>query len=140
MKLVFLILVIFSIKIQNSRTMNPKQLLALSIFLYFSLPTFAQTPEIDSLKNIVQNEALPDTTRIYAKGQWAYELWRSNVDSIKLLAEQSLLEAEKLNYTNGIAIAKKALGNYYSEKGEYEQSLQSHLEAIDLFRTLDNQK
>jgi|GEM_PF-2908967 len=120
-----------------------KKLPLLSLFIIFNCSlsiSKAQTPDIDSLKAVAENQSFSDTTRIYAKGEWAYALRNISLDSLKLLSEQTLLEAENLNYFNGIGMAKKGLGRYWAERGDYGKAVSIYKEALKSFQKAKNEK
>ncbi len=117
-----------------------KAIIPFILIISHAWSTWGQSKTIDSLKAIVDNVDLPDTTHILAKAEWAFDLWAYDLDSLKLLADQALEASQQINYPKGIALSKRALGNFFDEKGAKQQSIATYLEAIEILETLDEAK
>ncbi|HAP64422.1 MAG TPA: hypothetical protein DCR93_34710, partial [Cytophagales bacterium] len=93
-----------------------------ALFSFIVSLGFSQPSTLDSLKAVVANEGLPDTTRNLAKSDWAYEIRRNTSDSTRLFIEATFAEAKALNYIPGQARSLSALGGYLWRIGSLEEA------------------
>ncbi len=115
------------------------KVLTIPSVLLFSFLSFAQTPPLDSLKEVVSSRSGNDTIGILAKTEWAYELRRSSPDSLKLLSEEALHVAQEVGFVKGQSRAHYGIGVYHSIKGDQETALEQLAEA-EVLALMDGDK
>ena len=95
----------------------------LSMVMVHSGPVHAQ--KADSLRRVLSEGAVPDTTRVnvYAGLAWEHKNRNTNTDSIQYYANKGLILANAINYRKGEAICSLYLGIAYTLKAEYEEAL-----------------
>lgn len=126
----------FTIFELNKRIM-PRRFLPI-IFLLFLIPnSWAQTPEIDSLKALMDN-ATTDTARIHYTIKYASELTYSNQKESRRLIDDCVLESKKLGYKLGEASALYAKAVSLALEGRYESSLQCMIESSNIYQQIGN--
>jgi signal transduction histidine kinase/FixJ family two-component response regulator len=108
-------------------------LLAISLIMlsYFAKSgTEYNAQNRDSLKAIINNKSLPDTTRlfnaIYLIRSYDYVMPDSMLYYSKIYKEESV----KANYLYGIAFTTVAEGWYYAEMGQNNEAMKFYLDAI----------
>ena len=97
---------------------------------------FAQFPNIDSLKNIINKDNTEDTTRVNRLLQICGYGTYNEPDSGIYYAKNALRLSQKLGYTYGIATAYAWLQQGYWVLGDYSQSMQYALKAMSLYRQM----
>jgi hypothetical protein len=75
----------------------PRRFLPIVFILFLIQSAWAQTPEIDSLKALMDN-ATTDTARIHYTIKYASELTYSNQKESRRLIDDCVLESKKLGY------------------------------------------
>lgn len=61
------------------------------------------------------------------------------LDSLKILSEKALMLSKNINYSEGMAKAYIGLGIYYSDKGKYDQSLNSLKKALEISTDINDE-
>ncbi|MEL6534282.1 MAG: tetratricopeptide repeat protein [Bacteroidota bacterium] len=103
--------------------MRSRLLLVILPFLVWTSSLYAQDSKvIDSLGALLTDADLPDSTRILAQSELAYELQLIDLDSSRKLAETALDQAQILAYTKGAERALGTLGFVYQQAGDLEAS------------------
>lgn len=86
-------------------------------------PVYAQ--KTDSLRRVLSEGKIPDTTRVnvYAGLAWEFKNRNTNTDSIQHYANKGLILANAINYSKGEAVCSLYLGIANTLKAEYEEAL-----------------
>ena len=112
--------------------MKTQKILTLLLFACIALNGFSQGPA-------KSKESAADTSAVNALNQQCRSYIGSNNDSAILIAQQAKEMADKINYTNGIALAHKNIGLAYYYKGEYKDAIQNFQESIKAYEQLNDQ-
>jgi len=94
---------------------------------------------IDSLL-IVLNESPADTSKVTLFRKIAAHYNVVHLDSAKGFAEEGIVLAKKLNYTDGQWENLNVLGNYYERKTDYENALINYDAAMELIEAANSIK
>jgi tetratricopeptide (TPR) repeat protein len=108
-----------------------KKILARLLLCLACLPAFGQQPEIDSLRQQV-NQATDDTRRVAALYNLAQGYILENHDSSFAISLRGLDLARKIRYRHGEMMGHSAIGNIFSLKGNYPEALRSQLQALKI--------
>ena len=118
-----------------------------SVFLGFifafciSGSTLAQTKKIDSLRTRLKNTALADTDRVNCSTKLSNLLLKNRaLDEAKMHAENAKKLATEIKFIRGMLNATNALAGYYSETGNYPESIALYKEYISECERLKNEK
>lgn len=108
-----------------------RQKICLSTFFLLSVILFSQSTEtvIDSLEQLLEKTALPDKNRVDALNELGYGYWIVNSSESVTSGNEALELAEKLEYPEGIAKAKRVLGVAYWTLGKLKLALENLTEA-----------
>jgi signal transduction histidine kinase/tetratricopeptide (TPR) repeat protein len=98
-----------------------KHLAQLTIFLCAFQTGLAQTPEIDSLQNVIN--ATEGKEKVDAINALAFKLILTDYEKARVLAIEGKLLAEEIDYTKGISEALISEGVCYVMTGNHEQAL-----------------
>ena len=115
-----------------------RQKICLSTFFLFSVILFGQTTEtvIDSLEQLLEKTALPDINRVDALNELGYRYWIVNSSESVTFGNEALEIAEKLEYPEGIAKAKRVLGVAYWTLGKLKLALENLTEAEAVYESI----
>src|SRR5215471_20079727 len=97
---------------------------------------FSQREKIDSLKKILA--AAKDTQRINCLNTLSRTYYHVHADTALLFATAALSEAQKLQYTQGLADAFYNSGRAEIDRGHNSISIQNFTNAIELYKKLNN--
>ena len=115
-------------------------IITLLIFSSVLLKLNAQTPEIDSLENILHKHTQKDTIRVNLLNETAGKLFLINIDkTIKYIKEAEEL-ANKINFSKGNAESLRLSGIYYHNKSNYRKALEYYQKALKIFEELGDKK
>ncbi len=108
----------------------------LKIIVFFTLliPNL-KANNIDSLKLLLKNNNLEDTTRVNILNKIAILYQDKGNDSCILFATKAIKISNKLNFYQGTGKALGALGNYYNSIGSYQKALANFINAFKLYKT-----
>lgn len=110
-----------------------KCLTILSLFFFFT--SFSQERNISFLN-------FKSEKNIQQKAKKALILWneylRSNLDSLKILGDELLIDAYEKNNLFAIAVGKRALGSYYIRNGKSEKGIAALKEARFYFEKIED--
>lgn len=117
----------------------------LLLFLFYSLVSFAQKEELDSLKIVLKKYQLQekfeaDTAYISTLNKLASRYKTVNIDSSLLLFRQSLALSQNLNLNKQITITYYEIGVLNYMQGKYSQSLENYQASLKIATTLDNKR
>lgn len=101
---------------------------------------FANAQNLDSLKNLLSQKSLPDSSRSLLLSDLSYELRRSNPDSSLLLANQSLELSEKIRYEKGRGRALRMIGIYRFLRSDNKGALPYYKQALEIGLKVNDQK
>ncbi|MEO6902267.1 MAG: tetratricopeptide repeat protein [Bacteroidia bacterium] len=119
-----------------------KRRVIVACFTFFFSATYAQTRNIDSLKNVLQNNSAQDTARISTiiKLCRAYLLEINNRDKIQPYIPELLQLSNKLNYKKGTAYAYYYNGLVLSRKNDQNQAMIYYSKALLLMEEINDEK
>lgn len=112
----------------------------LTFIIIIPTEVHAQTSEIDSLKQVIDNHKAKDTTRVNLLNKAASKIFRSEGKTCIQYAKEARELSKKLNFKPGEAesLYLLAKGYYYTQK--YDSSVVLHKKSIDVFKTRENKK
>ncbi len=108
-----------------------------SLLLCLLSPTYAQTAQVDSLKNLL-SQKLPDTTRAIVLERLGSALMYSEPLEAMKFVREGLTTAERAKYPVGVVRNLNRLGSIYRNVGSYAKALESHLNALRVARKNDD--
>jgi class 3 adenylate cyclase/tetratricopeptide (TPR) repeat protein len=110
----------------------------LFIFLWFHLLNgFAQTPEIDSLRSVI--DKMPDDSlKVNAIIQLSGMFYRTSPADAISYGEMASNLAESINFPEGKAYAEKSIGMGYYFQGNYIDALVSWQQSLKTFESIDD--
>jgi signal transduction histidine kinase/predicted negative regulator of RcsB-dependent stress response len=79
-----------------------------------------------------------DTLYIELLLELGFQMRYFKADSLYVLADKALEYSQKTNYAKGECQALIRLGDYYSDKGEYNRAIDYYKKALQLAREIDN--
>jgi signal transduction histidine kinase/uncharacterized protein HemY len=94
----------------------------------------------DSLKAVLQDRNLHDTTRILTMARLSYELRRSLPDSSLHLAQNALSLSDQINFLKGKGDATRMMGIYSYLKGNYTEALSFYQKALSFSKQANDPK
>jgi class 3 adenylate cyclase len=97
----------------------------------------AQNPETDSLKTLLIN-ANEDTVKVNILIELSRNLFMTDPDTAIQYGVDARELAEKLDFTQGVALAYKYIGMVYYFQGEYFETIQNWQSCREIFELLDN--
>ncbi len=110
------------------------------IFLLINYFSFSQKNNIDSLRQLLQNNQ-QDTNKVIHSYKLSWEYIRKGFyDSAMYYGNSALQLAEKLNFKKGIVGAYGNMGNAFYEQGNYPQALDNYFKALKVAEETDDQK
>jgi signal transduction histidine kinase len=98
-----------------------------------------QTPKADSLKILLSNSSLPDTLRVNILNSIGYELRNTNFDTAFMFSARARKLSEQIGYKKGIAISMRHDGIILSNKGFYQEALDTILKALPIIQSIHDQ-
>lgn len=105
----------------------------LTILLFLSsFVLIAQKQTIDSLYRIVQSSILPDTIKIDAHNELAWELRKNDFLNSKKHASEAYTLSKKINYSKGIITSLNRLGTVYLFEKDFSESEKIYLKVLKL--------
>lgn len=114
-----------------NKTISNK-IIILTIFSFIVNIAFCQTSEIDSLKKLLHEYPIEDTTRINLLNETAYKLYKNDIQQTLIYAEEALKIADVLNYSKGKAESLRIIGIYYDLKAEYTKALEYYQRSLKI--------
>lgn len=90
---------------------------------------------IDSLKKLITQRNLEDTTTIKLLNKLAFETSYLNLDSGLAIAQRSYQLSKKLNYVYGMGGALNTMGTVYFDKADYKSAIECYTEARKILET-----
>jgi serine phosphatase RsbU (regulator of sigma subunit)/uncharacterized protein HemY len=95
------------------------------------LACFSQNEKIEGLEKKLK-ESFADSSRINLMNNLSYELQGIDPSRAMQYAQDALAIAEKVNYRSGKAYSLTNIANIYSNRGDYELSLEHYTRALQL--------
>lgn len=114
--------------------------LRLLIVLVCSILSLNGTNVLDSLRQKLAYNNIPDTTRINTNNNIALYLMEQANDSCLYYANSALVLSQKVNYLNGIGKSYNTIGEYFNSKGDYEKALENFINAYKIYEKNKNRK
>jgi tetratricopeptide (TPR) repeat protein len=112
----------------------------LLFFCFLSLPFFAQDKVTDSLKKIIR-QGKEDSLKVDAYNLLSNRILLSgNFDSSKLLAENAVELAKKINYKKGIANGYNRIGNVFNMKSDFQKSIDFYTQSIKIKQEINDKR
>jgi tetratricopeptide (TPR) repeat protein len=106
------------------------------LFIHFNL--FAQTKIIDSLKLFLEQNQVPDTTRLIIEHDIAVEYRVISIDTTQKMAQQVYLRANKIGYDKIVSTSLRLLGYTFWVKGEYDSAIFYYQKAKDISKKIND--
>ncbi|MGI9552979.1 MAG: tetratricopeptide repeat-containing sensor histidine kinase, partial [Aurantibacter sp.] len=109
-------------------------------------PVSAQRNSRDSLETRInqikngQNFSAKDTVYIDLLNALGSELRFYKADSLFLLSQEAMTYSKEIGYNNGHCRALLGFGDYYSDKGSFENAIESFTQALELANKLEDSK
>ena len=100
----------------------------------------AQTPETDSLENLIKTHRKADTNRVNLLNITALKFYLVDNDKHLGYAEQALELAEKLRYEKGRAEGLRLKGLYYYNTSDNQQALAYFQRSFDIYDRIGDKK
>lgn len=100
----------------------------------------AQNTKSDSLRRLLQLNKAEDTMRVNVLNELGKANFRISVDTVRLLGNQALMIAKKLDFKKGIAKAENNIGVSYYFESEYSQATTHYQRALAVFREINNRR
>lgn len=111
--------------------------LSLSILYLCSMDALAQeTPEIDSLKNLLTYQQ--DTVQVGLRHKLSMAYQNYVPDSAVMYAQQALALSEDLDYNKGRADALLHIGRLKRDKGDYTSALEDMFASLKLYEAMND--
>lgn len=118
--------------------MKKFNLLLFIIFHLQFLVVFAQTTEIDSLENLIQQHTEKDTIRINLLNEFAWATMKTDQKKCIRYAEEALELADMHNFKKGKALSSYMLGFCYFSSFDYKKSLDYYKRSMNSYEVLGN--
>ena len=99
--------------------------------------THAQTHEIDSLQQALQNEKT-DTGRVLTLADLSFLYIESEPDTTMILAMQALELSRKIGFVKGEAVSLNRIGNAYASLGNFSKAMEVWLQALQINEKINN--
>ena len=114
-----------------------KKILVLLFVILSVTNIHAQTHDIDSLKQVLQNEKT-DTGRVLTLANLSFLYIESKPDTMMILALQALELSRKIGFVKGEAVSLNRIGNAYSSFGNYPKAMEVWLQALQINEKINN--
>lgn len=95
--------------------------------------------KLDSLNKLI-NKNVHDTLKIKAMSSIAEEYWYCKTDTVKILAEQIIDKAKKINYQDGLYYGYNNLAAYCLIKNNFDDALACYMKNEKICRNTGNSK
>ncbi len=119
----------------------PKQMkgrFVFTVLYFFSVILLPAQIHLDSLREVISNESLADTSRLLAMNTLANHYLNSQLDSMRFFGEEGLKLAQAADDELAESQAKQILGTYYVVSGKVEQGITYLREGLRLSRAVDH--
>ncbi len=116
-----------------------KFLIAFYFSLFFYVSTFAQTKELDSLKNLLKNHTKNDTIKANLLNNLSYYYSNSDIEKAQEKAQEALDLCKKLNYKRGEAYSLRRIGSNYRKIYELQKAKKYMLEAMKVYEEINDE-
>jgi signal transduction histidine kinase/uncharacterized protein HemY len=102
------------------------------VVLAACLPLKAQTQRLDSMRTLLQTQALDDTTRVNTLNDLAFALVLSSPDQTEKCARQALALAQTIGFKRGLADANRQIGTSFWQRSRFVEAMQSYTTALHI--------
>lgn len=118
--------------------MKNKYLLFLFFYAFIQINSncYSQLRTIDSLRQILKNKSIADSTRAKTLIALAWEIKYDDVTETKKIAVEGVKLAKKTERLKDVATGLKILGIIYDETYHYKESIDYYLSAISYYNIL----
>ena len=106
-------------------------------FLLLTIPSFAQSPKIDSLENLLGKRS-EDTVKVNLLVDLAMEYWASDPEKTLNYSQKAMDLAKKLDYLRGQARGYQGIGVYYWQKNNYAVSLENYMKSQKIYEEISD--
>ncbi len=114
-------------------------ILVLVVLVSILMDLKAQTTEIDSLENLLQ-QRIEDTVRINLLNKVADKVIKINIDKTLTSAKEAEKLATKIEFAKGKAESLRLIGVYYSYKSNYSKALEYYIKSLKINEKLNAKK
>ncbi|OJJ17098.1 hypothetical protein BKI52_30770 [marine bacterium AO1-C] len=108
-------------------------------FLSINHTVQGQNAQTDSLKKLLA-ASKADTQRVKILNRLCRGYWRHSPDTSRIISQQALELAQKLDFTLGIANANNAIAISYYFQGNYVQAVEYYKKALASHQKIDNKR
>lgn len=105
-------------------------------FSVFSSSLYCQTKTVDSLKQVLKNSKLADSTKAKTLVALAWEIKYDNINEALQIVKEGVELSKKTNRLKDVATGLKILGIINDETFHYKESIDYYLSAISYFEKL----
>jgi tetratricopeptide (TPR) repeat protein len=109
-------------------------LLILGLLTLVFHAAFAQISKIDSLKKVLENKDLADTSRVFLLIELCEASTFTEEQGGKVYAEEALEISRKIQFAKGEGLANNSIGAYYLQVGDLQKALSFVLEAEKVYK------
>jgi tetratricopeptide (TPR) repeat protein len=111
--------------------------ICLTIFIYFLLTQFgfAQDPNVDSLKSVLEN-LKDDSAKVNALNELSSLLYTTQPDIAIMYAVESQELGEKIRFYKGVALALKYIGLGYYTKADYIETIEYWKQSMAVYDSI----
>lgn len=102
----------------------------------FSSSLYCQTKTVDSLKQVLKNSKLADSTKAKTLVALAWEIKYDNINEALQIVKEGVELSKKTNRLKDVATGLKILGIINDETFHYKESIDYYLSAISYFEKL----
>ena len=97
-------------------------------------PAFGQLSKIDSLKKVLENQDLPDTSRVVLLIELCEASTFTDEQGGRVYAEEALEISQRVQFAKGEGLAYNSIGAYHLQVGNLEKALFFVLEAEKVYK------
>lgn len=112
--------------------------LFLIIVLLFSINTYLQNAEIDSLEILLENHSETDTTKVNLLNDIAFKIRFYDLEKTIQYAKNADSISEILNYKKGNAVSLKIQGVYYFSQSDFDKAMTCYEKSIQICEEIND--
>ncbi len=116
--------------------------LAFILLCFFTLSqlSVAQTLQLDSLKALLSDQTLPDSSKVRVYINLFNNSWKQDISQAYPYAQKAVELAEQLEYPRILADSYHAMGLYYYVKSDYNSGLSYNYKALKIRESIGDRR